>query len=430
MINCDDTLEYLNNMSAHTKAQAFCCPIRIKFLLVPAGTLFLVMQILILRCAFFDDNNNNRWMSNSAQVRMNPSNSQVSSPSSFTVDILSVGSMTQSDLLKAQQETFASHITVQNFFNATEIDDTDPDCYKYLTLDDVRMVSNFCRTRPKGLSHVFHSLRGQYGRTQWLFKKANPAGWLCAIGRPYSGLLKVYKHYKESKQALPDYLIIIDDDTYYDMEQFQQYFAKMNSSQDLYYAGCLVRWPVHMINITFPFGGYGSILSKGSIRNLFEPIYCPPRRSENISTLSRLQSLCDCISQSNIGENRYFKSGTNLVELMYNYVSTNKYTNVKEWSRDDIGNCLHSDWIIGYFANYYFISNHVENPFYADVPHARIEAYQGSEIYKGGTGFCNNKGNCKATSGICHKASLGWMTNKTDHLRLIAPDKFRTMKFF
>ena len=112
-------------MSAHTKAQAFCCPIRIKFLLVPAGMLF-IMQILILRCVFFDDNNDNRWMSNSAQVRMTPSNSQVSPPSSFTVDILSVGSITQLDLLKAQQETFASHITVRNFFNATEMNERIP----------------------------------------------------------------------------------------------------------------------------------------------------------------------------------------------------------------------------------------------------------------------------------------------------------------
>jgi hypothetical protein len=49
---------------------------------------------------------------------------------------------------------------------------------------------------------------------------------------------------------------------------------------------------------------------------------------------------------------------------------------------------MHSDWVIGYFANYYNISRHVVEPYYADVPHARIEPYKNSEIYKKGTGFC------------------------------------------
>ena len=47
-------------------------------------------------------------------------------PSSFIVDILSVASISQLDLLNAQQKTFASHVSVRNFFNATEDDDADP----------------------------------------------------------------------------------------------------------------------------------------------------------------------------------------------------------------------------------------------------------------------------------------------------------------
>lgn len=345
--------------------------------------------------------------------------------SSFVIDILSVASTTRMDLLRAQQETFITHISVRNFFNATERDDADPDCFKQLTLDDVRMVSDFCRRkRPPVLSDVFHFLRGQYARAEWLEKKGNPAGWMCAQVRPYSGLLKVYKHYKESQQALPDYLIIIDDDTYYSMEHFHQNFGMMDSSEDLFYAGCLVRSPVHMINNTFPFGGYGSIFSKGSLQNLFRPIYCPPHGLKNNSTFDHLQSLCNRIAESNIGENRHFNTGMNLVELMYHYVSTDKYRDVKKWNKQDGGFCLHSDWIIGYFANYYNVSNHVSDPFYARVPHARIEAYQGSEIYARSTGFCNNEGDCKPMSEICHRASHTWMKNETDRLRLKFPDKF------
>jgi hypothetical protein len=86
--------------------------------------------------------------------------SDVNTHPPFTVDILSVGSVTMLDLLHVQQETFASHISVRNFFNVTEIDDADPDCSKYLTLDDVWMVSKFCRTRPKvSFSPVFHYMK-------------------------------------------------------------------------------------------------------------------------------------------------------------------------------------------------------------------------------------------------------------------------------
>ena len=358
--------------------------------------------------------------------------SDVTTHPSFTVDILSVGSVTMLDLLHLQQETFASHISVRNFFNVTEVDDADPDCSKYLTLEDVMMVSKFCRTRPTvDLSPIFRHMRGKYAREQWLQKKANPMGWLCAIVRPYSGLMKVYQHYKVSKEMLPDYLIIIDDDTYYNMEQFQQNFEMMNSSEELYYAGCLVRDPIHMINNTFPFGGYGSILSKGSIHNLMNPINCdhPPQSIKD-------HSLCTRLNENNVEEKQYFKSGMNLIELMYYYTSTNRYRDVKDWNILDEskhGFCMHSDWVIGYFANYYFVSKHVADPFYANVPHSRIEAYKGSEIYRKGTGFCASatrdptaEGNCPPGSEICHKASQEWIRNETERLRRKFPDKFRT----
>ncbi len=68
-----------------------------------------------------------------------------SSSSSFTVDILSVATINRTDLLEAQERTFASHPSVRNFFNVTELDDHDPTCYKELTFDHVYKVSNFCR---------------------------------------------------------------------------------------------------------------------------------------------------------------------------------------------------------------------------------------------------------------------------------------------
>ena len=92
---------------------------------------------------------------------------------SLTIDILSVASIQRMDLLKAQQRSFASHISIRNFINVTERDDADPDCHKDVTWEHVRKVSSFCRSGRKGLSHVFRTLRAGYAREQWLEKKAS-----------------------------------------------------------------------------------------------------------------------------------------------------------------------------------------------------------------------------------------------------------------
>lgn len=368
--------------------------------------------------------------------KLSSSSSSDNSSRSFTVDILSVGSIQQLDLLHAQRTTFASHISIRNFFNVTENDDADPDCHKYLTWDDVQKVSSFCRNRPpSGMSHVSRHMRGKYARAQWLQKKKNPVGWMCAQVRPTSGLMKAYQHYRDNiMEGLPDYFIIMDDDTYYDMEEFERNFGGMNSSEALYYAGCLVRDPVHQINFTFPFGGFGSILSKGALRNLFEPIHCPtpplPSSSSSVLVNDQHQPLCDRIAENNVDERPSFQTGMNLAQLMYQYVNAHKYRDVNEWEQNDNGGggfCMHSDWVIGYFANYYNVSRHVVEPFYADVPHARIEPYKNSEIYKKGTGFCVNEGNnCKEGSELCHRATPQWMKDETDRLRLKVPTKYVT----
>lgn len=93
---------------------------------------------------------------------------------------------------------------------------------------------------------------------------------------------------------------------------------------------------MHQINFTFPFGGFGSILSKGALRNLFEPIHCPtpplPSSSSSSSVLAndRHQPLCDRIAENNVDEQPSFTTGMNLVELMYQYVNAHKYRDVNE----------------------------------------------------------------------------------------------------
>jgi len=118
-----------------------------------------------------------------------------------------------------------------DFFNATEVDDDDPLCYRELTWEHVKRISDFCRRRSKNLlSRLMYVMRGMYARIQFLEKKKNPVGWVCAIQRPYAGLVKAYRHYWETRQSLPNFFVIIDDNTYYNMDAFKDYHESVVAS--------------------------------------------------------------------------------------------------------------------------------------------------------------------------------------------------------
>ena len=263
-------------------------------------------------------------------------NFRSASRSTFTVDILSVSSIKQLDLLRAQEKTMGSHVSVRNFFNATELDDADPTCHQDITWDHVSNVSAFCRSHRRALSHIFKYLRGNFASTRWLQKKKNPVGWLCAQTRPASGIMKVNKHYKSTGEPLPDYLVVMDDDTYYNMKLFESNFKQLDSSKDIIFSGCLVRLPINQVNFTFPFGGFGSILSKGSLMKIFQTIDCP---QVNNFISHDASPRCRRLQEDNVGELKYFSNGMNLAELMYKYSSAEKYRNVNNWTS---GFCMHS----------------------------------------------------------------------------------------
>jgi hypothetical protein len=83
------------------------------------------------------------------------------------------------------------------------------------------------------------------------------------------------------------------------------------------------------------------------------------------------------------------------------------------------------DWVLGYFVNYYNVSTHVAEPYYKNVPHARLESYKGSEKYRRPTGFCRNDSTCEKDTEICHRATPEWMEMETKRWKLMAPDKFK-----
>jgi hypothetical protein len=242
---------------------------------------------------------------------------------------------------------------------------------------------------------------------------ANPGGWICAQKRPHYGLAKAAKHYAKHRQEdLPDWLIIMDDDTYYNMELFYEYFWHRDASDLEVLAGCLMRLPG---NFTAPYGGYGSVFSRGSLAKLLLPIECPSADD---------QATCDRLQDNLVGELRHFRNGMSLIDLFHAYVSAERYRDVDRWSA---GFCMHSDVLLGYLVNFYNASRHVADPNYETVPHARIEPFvKGSEV---GHGLCRNLGGCRKGTVVCHNAPAAWMEEETDLWRQLVPHRFRNVAY-
>lgn len=251
------------------------------------------------------------------------------------IDILQIGSNSQSHLMIAQQQSFGSHVAIRHIFNATEDDDADQMCNSNVLKEDVMAISNFCRSGQQfdQKKHpLMQYMKNQYARSRWLEKKENPVGWLCAQKRPLHGLYKVFQMYRKNKLELPDHLIVMDDDTYYNMEEFLKQYVDDTPEQPLVRAGCLVRMPIHQLNFTFPFGGYGLVFNRPSLEVLMKPIYC-----------DRDTEVCARIRDNQLGEEPVFQDGMALIDLMQAFASFQPFSDfIKDkWST---GYCLHSDW--------------------------------------------------------------------------------------
>ena len=377
------------------------------------------------------------------------------------IDILSIGSQERPELLTAQKESWASHRSVRHFYNATEIDDADPECHQYLTPHDVYNISVFCKHRRDDLHPLRYYLQNFFANVPWLKSKSNPVGWMCAQRRPLHGLYKVLTDYSirmssstsnEKEKAnntrstaadnvLPDYLILLDDDTYFNIEKFQQMLvsdqAALNAKQYQYqhqhqrqqtvssdlsprvFAGCLVRYPIHIQNFTFPFGGYGTIFNRASLERLLRPMHCPQDTE-----------FCTQLEENIWGEKNLFQNGMTLIELMQAFVSNMPFRDKARglWKGTD-GFCAHSDWMVGYFVNFYNISSHtrtVVEPKFVNVRQSRMEPWHESTIYAQKEGFCRNEDvdHCQPDDVTCHYMTTEAMINYTNIERTKWPHRF------
>lgn len=332
----------------------------------------------------------------------------------YVFDVLSVGSVNQIELIQAQFSTWASHPSRRLFFAATEIDDPDPNCYKELTLEGALEICNKCKDkafykRIDAKNKLTDTFTNMFSNPKWLLARKNPVGWICAQRRLPFALAKVLQMYKEAQDlngfSLPDYLILVDDDTIVNLSKIQDYLLLPDSSSvkqliptPVVFAGCRVRWPINVINFTFPFGGYGTFFSKDALQRMITPLYC------NHTATGIEQEACERIVLSrkggiNLGESALFKPGMSLGDL------------IGEFSRSDRF-CVHSDWAIGYFVNFYNVSRHAvddgvwfnQEHRMDDVKEARLHTIDRSEIYR--PYQCHSDGaKCSSSSLICHRAS-------------------------
>jgi len=353
--------------------------------------------------------------------------------SPYSIDVLVVGSKTKTKAARTQFETWASHPSIRHFVLATEYDDPDPNCSSSSTQKkDVERIVSTCR--PGKLRNKFWEKHNavsklttfwkssQFARLKWLEGKPNPAGWLCAQKRFVSSFTKLVQLY-DTKDALPDYLIIVDDDTYINLEHITEYLLKSPQRQaqegisdderyvplpttPVVFAGCRIRSPANNIKQTMPFGGFGTFFSKGSLTRWMEPIRCGSSSTEFEQAICQkyLPSSSSTEHKSEqdtypfhvtIGEGQFFQSGDSLNQVFHRYIHEMEYF------------CLHSDWFFGYIANFLNISRHVvpkgeipvvgqgqsakwfdqydEN---ANATENRLHAIMGGELYGRPEGFC------------------------------------------
>jgi hypothetical protein len=175
-------------------------------------------------------------------IKTNPNHKQ----GGLVVDILSMASLSRLHYVEAQSILFSSHPLVRNLFNITELDDLDTECSSKLTKQDLFDISEFCRSDDRHSNVLTKHFAQWYAQPAWLEKQSNPVGWMCAQPRFVVGLQKVLQHYRDTRMELPDYFIMMDDDTYINMDLFDKQFVTQESNEPIVTAGCMVRWPVMM----------------------------------------------------------------------------------------------------------------------------------------------------------------------------------------
>ena len=273
------------------------------------------------------------------------------------IDVISIASQDRKEYVETQSELFQKHATVRHFWNVTEVDDGVQwmNCSTTMTERSVKRYIQQCRKR----HNTQFLIQYRYFVPGWVLRKPNPIGWVCAQVRPGSAIAALGKKYTSSMVELPDFALLIDDDTIFHMDILEKHLQKYNdddttttTSTAKIWAGCLTTLSrAHFTRYAY-FGGAGLVWSKGSLNRLIQRIHCHSTTNPATTTTSQdlslfVEQVCQRIDQNLIMEKDVFVEGM----YMYEFIDRVYHTNP---------NCFFSDWLLSYFINYYYLSDAVE----------------------------------------------------------------------
>jgi hypothetical protein len=201
-------------------------------------------------------------------------------------------------------------------------------------------------------------------------------GWMCAIRRPVIGMHSFYAERYSNNSDYPHWLLIIDDDTSYNMDIFQYALTNMNPNEVHVLVG-------YTIPYNWPYGGFGITFSRAAIQRLYTRLYCHQDPSVRNATLtSDLQSYVAAackkiLNESLIFENEEYHDGMSLVDLML----------AIQLHRQPF--CWHSDWYLGWFSTHYVLLG--------EGTPVRFPSCSPYDCHPTLTGNCTN------SSLVCHK---------------------------
>jgi hypothetical protein len=342
-------------------------------------------------------------------------------PTGLSIDMLSIGSQTRPAYHDAQQVTFGSSSSVRNFIRVTEEVDSDPTCSTSLSWSSLVGIVLYCRGRypswppinqPRNTSFTLEQ-RKRFVPVHKLLQKANPIGWLCAQKRPLEAFVNYMQQFHQDPYSdpesdpstarqqygvgyLPDYLFIIDDDTYVNLPLVEAELRERFPSHGAYaVSGRLLG--SHKF-YPYPVGGLGIIFSKPVLQNFLTPIYCNKPEAANAEFVALV---CQQITRNLVGELSIFRNGMTALDLLHAYVTRNRYTDFQRWSYP--GYCMHSDWVWGFIFRAYHLAgpNDQMRPYNASSP---LEGEGHSESPYDDTMHDNTKSECTVHSHLCHYA--------------------------
>jgi hypothetical protein len=216
---------------------------------------------------------------------------------------------------------------------------------------------------------------------------------------------------------LPDYLILVDDDTLYDLDAFAEHMPR-DVEVPRVYAGCVLGADIRELRFPSPIGGFGTIFSRGALKRMIQPVDCTASKEEPLKkdAYEHSTNFCSCLDKDRIGEGELHRPGMSVSDLMAAYSNRAPF-------------CMHSDWVVGYFVNFYHLSVPAQYDGY-DVDEARLHEYDGSKNC-GNTGTkclemksLATESNFSASSHVCHYVNDTIMHEVMVKMRAMVPTHY------